>query len=97
MSSSKAQAHQEPNYMAVFWSLLVLTLLEVGIFYLHLGRVYLVIALVIMALAKAFLVAWYFMHLRFERWTLMIIAVIPLALAVDLYLGLMPDVGHLPF
>jgi cytochrome c oxidase subunit IV len=93
---SEQVIHKEP-YMKIFWALLVLTLAEVGIFYLHLGKVYLVTALVLMALMKAFLVAWYFMHLRFERWTLMILALIPLALAFDLYLGLLPDVGQIPF
>jgi cytochrome c oxidase subunit 4 len=91
------EAHQEPNYMAVFWGLLVLTILEVGIFYLPMERHFYVIALVILALTKAFLVAWYFMHLKFERWTLVFVTVIPLALAVDLFLGLLPDVGRIPF
>jgi len=90
-------AHQEPNYMAVFWSLLVLTLIEVGVFYLHIARVFFITALVLLALLKAFLVAWFFMHLRSERWTLIFVTVIPFILAVDLLLGLMPDVGHLPF
>ncbi len=92
-----SDVHQEPNYMAVFWGLLALTLAEVGIFYLHIGRVYLIVALVLMALIKAFLVAWYFMHLRSERWTLIFITVIPFILAVDLLLGLLPDIGRRPF
>jgi cytochrome c oxidase subunit IV len=91
------QAHKEPNYMAVFWGLLVLTLVEVAIVYLHVPRSYLVIALILMALMKAFLVAWYFMHLRSERWTLITMTVIPLLLAVDLLLGLLPDIARLPF
>ena len=89
--------HQEPNYMAVFWSLLVLTLVEVGVFYLHIGRIYFIVALVLLALTKAFLVAWFFMHLRSEKWTLIFVTIIPFILAVDLLLGLMPDIGHIPF
>ena len=92
-----ADTHQEPNYIAVFWALLVLTLIEVGVFYMHIGRVFFIIALVLLALTKAFLVAWYFMHLRSERWTLVFMTVIPLLLAVDLLLGLMPDIGHIPY
>jgi cytochrome c oxidase subunit 4 len=95
--SSDVQSHSEPNYIAVFWSLLALTLIEVGVFYMHIGRVYFVTALVLLALIKAFLVAWFFMHLRSERWTLIFMTVIPLVLAVDLLLGLMPDIGHFPF
>jgi cytochrome c oxidase subunit IV len=92
-----AEPHQEPNYIAVFWALLTLTLIEVGVFYMHIGRVYFVTALVMLALMKAFLVAWFFMHLRSERWTLVFMTIIPLLLAVDLLLGLMPDIGHIPY
>jgi cytochrome c oxidase subunit 4 len=91
---STQELHQEPNYMAVFGALLVLTIVEVGIFYLKIGRVYFITALILLALVKAFLVAWYFMHLRSERWTLIFITVIPFILALDLLLGLMPDIGH---
>jgi len=91
------EPHQEPNYIAVFWALLTLTLIEVGVFYMHISRVYFVTALVLLALMKAFLVAWFFMHLRSERWTLVFMTIIPLLLAVDLLLGLMPDIGHIPY
>ena len=43
------------------------------------------------------LVAWYFMHLRSERWTLIFITLIPFILVVDLLLGLLPDIGRVPF
>lgn len=94
---SASEHHAEPNYMGVFWTLLVLTLVEVGIFYLHLGRIYFVTALILLALLKAFLVAWYFMHLRSERWTLIAMTAIPLVLVIDLFIGLMPDISHIPF
>ena len=89
--------HQEPNYLAVFGALVVLTGIEVGVFYLQIARVFFVTALVLLALLKAFLVAWYFMHLRSEKWALIFITVVPFILAVDLMLGLMPDIGHIPF
>ena len=91
------ESHAEPNYIKVFWALLVLTLIEVGIFYLHLGRIYFITALILLALLKAFLVAWYFMHLRSERWTLIFVTIVPFVLAVDLLLGLLPDIGKLPY
>jgi cytochrome c oxidase subunit 4 len=97
MSTELKTTHQEPNYMAIFWWLLALTLIEVGVVYLHIGRIYLITALIILAFAKAFLVAWYFMHLKFEKLSLILIVIIPLALAVDLFLGILPDVGLLPF
>ena len=95
--SSNTIHHDEPNYLAVIIVLAIVTLAEVGVYYLHLPHTYLVIALVLMALYKAFMVAWYFMHLRSEKWSLAVITLIPLFLAVDLYLGLLPDVGRLPF
>ncbi len=89
--------HQEPNYMKVFWALLALTLIEVAIVYLPMAKLFVAIALILMAFAKAFLVAWYFMHLRSERWTLIAITAIPLLLAIDLLVGLLPDISHVPF
>jgi caa(3)-type oxidase subunit IV len=88
------QAHAEPNYMKIFYWLLALTIVEVGVVYSHLPKWSTVVALVLMALAKAFLVAWNFMHLRFEKSTLILIVGLPLLLLVDLLLGLMPDIGH---
>jgi cytochrome c oxidase subunit 4 len=95
MENTAAAHPQEPNYMAVFWALLVLTLVEVGIFYMHLNKVVLITALVLMALIKASLVAWYFMHLRSERWSLILMVVLPMLLCLDLFIGLLPDVGRI--
>ena len=88
------QTHAEPNYMAVFYWLLALTIIEVGVVYAHMPKIYMVFALVLLALTKAFLVAWYFMHLRSEKVALMMMVGVPLLLLVDLLLGLMPDIGH---
>lgn len=86
--------HEEPNYMMVFGWLIVLTVVEVGVVYLHLPKAAMVAALVLMALAKAFLVAWYFMHLKSEKVALIAMVGLPLLLLIDLFLGLMPDVAH---
>jgi len=83
--------HKEPNYMGVFWALLVLTLAEVGVFWLEPPKLVLVLSLVGMALAKAGLVAAYFMHLRFEKTTLAIIVLSPLLLSALILIGLTPD------
>ncbi|OGR89347.1 MAG: hypothetical protein A2992_08065 [Elusimicrobia bacterium RIFCSPLOWO2_01_FULL_59_12] len=90
-------AHQEPNYMKVFWALLVLTIIEVILVYLPMAKLFIAVALILTALAKAFMVAWYFMHLRSERWTLVAVTVIPLLLALDLLIGLLPDIARVPF
>jgi cytochrome c oxidase subunit IV len=87
-------AHAEPNYMKVFWWLLALTIVEVAVVYAHLPKLSMVVALVLLALSKAFLVAWYFMHLRSEKAALWAMIGFPMLLLIDLLLGLMPDVGH---
>jgi cytochrome c oxidase subunit IV len=46
-----------------------------------------------MALTKASLVGLYFMHLRFERPTLGLIALTPLVICVFLVFMLVPDLG----
>jgi caa(3)-type oxidase subunit IV len=48
--------------------------------------------LVALAVAKAVLVALYFMHLKFERRTLAFIALSPFVLCLFLILMLMPDI-----
>jgi cytochrome c oxidase subunit 4 len=47
--------------------------------------------LIVLALAKAALVGMYFMHLKFEKRTLGIIAMTPLILCTLLILALLPD------
>lgn len=86
-------AHAEPNYIGVFWWLLALTILEIAVIYMPWARLIIVILLVGLALSKASLVALYFMHLKFERVTLGVIAVTPLILCVFLILMLLPDIS----
>ena len=88
-----AVAHEEPNYMGVFWWLLALTLGELAVIYAPMAKFAIVILLIGMALTKATLVALYYMHLKFERSTLGIIAVTPLVLCVFLVFMLTPDLG----
>jgi cytochrome c oxidase subunit 4 len=85
-------AHAEPNYMAVFVALTVMTVAEVGVAMLHVLP-YLVIAalLVIFAFAKAIVVAAYFMHLKFEKRTLALIAGVPIVLCIFLLIMLKAD------
>ena len=85
--------HEEPNYMGVFWWLLVLTILEIGVIYAPLVKVVIVILLIGLALTKATLVALYYMHLRFEKRTVGMIAVVPLVLCVFLIFMLTPDLS----
>jgi caa(3)-type oxidase subunit IV len=83
--------HKEPNYIAIFVWLGVLTVAEIAVTFLPTSRVLIGILLVGMALSKAALVALYYMHLRFERSTLGAIALTPLLLCVLLVFALLPD------
>jgi cytochrome c oxidase subunit 4 len=84
--------HDEPNYMAIFWWLLALTLLELGVIYVPVHRIAIIVLLVALAISKAVLVALYFMHLKFEKVTLGLIALSPFVLCVFLILMLLPDI-----
>jgi caa(3)-type oxidase subunit IV len=84
--------HQEPNYMKVFYSLTVLTAVEIAVAYMRMLPLLLMgLMLVILALTKAVLVGMYFMHLKFEKRTLGIIAMTPLILCTLLIIALLPD------
>ena len=87
-----AHAHPQPNYMGVFWWLVALTIAEVAVAYTHMPKLIMVILLVGMAFTKAAMVALYFMHLKFERSTLTLIALTPLILCVFLIMMLLPDI-----
>ena len=91
-----AATHAGPSYMTIFWWLFVLTVIEVGVVFLPVATLVKAILLVSLALSKATLVAMYFMHLRFERRTLGLIAVTPLLLGTLLVLILVPDHSAVP-
>jgi cytochrome c oxidase subunit 4 len=90
MAQAHAQ-HVEPNYINIFWALTVLTVVEIGVAYLPMNKLAVGALLVLFACAKAALVALYFMHLKFERPTLGIIALTPMILCVFLIFMLLPD------
>ena len=83
--------HSHPNYMAIFWYLAILTVVEIAVIYMPLAKLTIGVLLCALALTKAALVAMYFMHLRFEAKTLGWIAVTPLAIATLLVFVLLPD------
>ena len=83
--------HKHPNYMAIFWYLAILTVVEIAVIYLPLAKFTIGVLLCALALGKATMVAMYFMHLRFETRTLGMIAVVPLLIATLLVFVLLPD------
>ena len=93
--------HKHPNYILIWAVLLILTVLEVVVAFfpgwmsevpgIHLITI---VLLVVMAFVKAGLVAWYFMHLKFEEKNFVLIVSFPLVLACVLVILLLPDVAY---
>jgi cytochrome c oxidase subunit 4 len=84
-------AHDEPNYMLIFYWLAALTAIEVCVAYAPIPKVLMIALLVGLAVAKAAMVAMYFMHLKFERSTLGLIALTPPLLLVMFVCVTYPD------
>jgi cytochrome c oxidase subunit IV len=88
---AETHAHKATNYMAIFWWLAALTAIEIAVIFPGFPKLVVGTLLVALAVAKAALVAMYFMHLRFETRTLGYIALTPLAIGTLLLLVLLPD------
>ena len=86
-----AGEHKHPNYMAIFWLLAVLTVVELVVVFLPFGKMINGTLLCALAVGKAAVVAMYFMHLKFETRTLGLIAITPLAIATLLVFVILPD------
>ena len=68
MTTDSQHAYAEVRgYLAVFGALLVLTVITVGVSYLHLPEGPAVLVALAIALGKAALVAMFFMHLKGEK------------------------------
>jgi cytochrome c oxidase subunit 4 len=76
------EKHKRPNYLGIWVALGVLTGLELTIAFLPWPKLTLVLLLIALAVWKALLVALYYMHLRFERKRLRILAIAPLPFCV---------------
>ncbi len=86
-----AASENHPNYIMVWLGLAVLTAVEIGVAFLPWSRTVVIILLVFLALWKALMVALYFMHLKYEKSPLRILAVAPLPLAVILVLAVITE------
>ena len=86
------EAHvQKRPYLWVFVVLAVLTAIEVGFASLVLDDTIRIFVLLLMAAAKAALVALFYMHLRYDHRLLAIIGGFPLLLVVIMIIILMVD------
>jgi len=81
---------KQPNYYFIWFLLFVLTMVEVGVAYVSaLPRNLVILILLALALWKATLVAMYYMHLKYERLRLILLATAPIPLAIILVLGVL--------
>lgn len=83
--------HKKRPYLWVFLWLGVLTAIEVGITYTGLPKQAQIILLVVLAAAKAALVALFYMHLRYDFRILALIGGFPFFLAVVMALIILAD------
>ena len=79
-----APSAPKPSYLRIFVFLAVLTVVEVAVAFTPMPHSARLLFLVALAIAKATLVAMYYMHLRFEGRVLRLIAVAPLLFAIIL-------------
>lgn len=82
------------DYVMVYVSLAVLTGLTVAIAYTGLGHGLKTFIAFAVATVKTILVASVFMHLRFEPRTIVIFAIVPVALAIMFILAISPDIAN---
>ena len=71
-------AHSKKEYFVIFIVLTVLTGIEVGLSYSGIGRGMLIAGLIALAIAKATLVAMFYMHLKSETRSLKLVIGIPM-------------------
>jgi cytochrome c oxidase subunit 4 len=86
--------HSRPSYIIIFVVLAVLTGLELTVAFLPWNKTLLVMLLIFMALWKALLVALYYMHLRFERFRLRLLALAPLPFVVIFVTAILQEHFH---
>jgi len=85
--------HHHVNYYAIFATLVVLTAITVGVYFLHpTSELVKILLALLIASIKAILVAYFFMHLKFEGKLIYTIFIVPLLLCVLLVVALIPDV-----
>jgi cytochrome c oxidase subunit IV len=94
MSNQTSNNHEGSNrlYMVVWIALLALTAIEVWLAYLQVFSTGgMLTILMLLSLVKAALIIAYFMHLRFEKTTLVLSLIPPVTVVVALLAVFFPD------
>ena len=86
MTTTHAQSHTHKGhtkeYIIIFFALAILTILELYIPSLQIAYVMRASSLIFLALGKAFLVAFFYMHLKEETAWLRFIAAVPISAGI---------------
>ena len=88
-------ADHRRDYFRIFWVLLVLTIIEVAVSYTKIDKRIISAVMIALALSKASFVGLYFMHLKYEKRSLLWLAFLPLPLAASYAVFLMLDALNL--
>jgi cytochrome c oxidase subunit 4 len=93
MAADREHAHESNPRLYVFvWvALLSLTFFEVFLAYIHLRKDVMLVILMGASIIKAALIMAYFMHLRFERLSLILTLVPAMVICISLLLIFFPD------
>jgi caa(3)-type oxidase subunit IV len=83
------------DYFRIFWVLLVLTIVEVGVSYMKMDKRVTSAIMIGLALTKAAFVGLYYMHLKYEKRSLLWLAALPLPTAGFYAVYLMLDASSL--
>ena len=91
----EAEKHHHPNYVAI-WGVLVAAL----VVSIMLGEMEVPVITAVLifsvAIAKAYIVASYYMHLAYEPFFVVLIMITGLACLYALFVGLVPDIVYPP-
>jgi cytochrome c oxidase subunit 4 len=88
-------AHEVRTYLIIFGCLAALTLITVGVAYLHLPHAAAVVVAVGIAFTKVALIALFFMHLKTESSLIHWSMAVALGLILLLLVFVLPDLGVL--
>lgn len=91
MSHETEHAHSNRIYYGIWLTLLVFTIIEVGLAYRRMGVAIMLILLMGISLVKAGMIISYFMHLRYEKPALALTLIPMLILCIALLASFFPD------
>jgi cytochrome c oxidase subunit IV len=98
MSANTAHEHADHGnalYMKILFALVAMTLLEVFLAYERMAVVPMLIILMGLSVLKAALIIAYFMHLKFERFSLFLTLIPMCVLCICLFAVFFPDAQRL--